>query len=526
MKKFKYKTVFSSVLKPLVSKEKDKYLALASLQEIKDFIPEIDTVENVDLMPIAFNAAVANRVNKNGDVIDSQTAVEIYKNFTNKPINIEHNRERVIGTILTASFSEFGTDNPLTEDEAKAQEGPFNITLGGILWKLVNRNLANVIENSADPTSTDYMKISASWELGFNEYRLVLLEGEEKNIENGEIVEDLEKIEEMESFLKAHGGDGKTEDGRYVYRQVINNVLPLGVGLTENPAADVQGVAVREEQGAKNEASEDEETEGIVEKKTLSEEDENREENCSKAVENNSSQIQLNNVKTLAKEDQKSMNITSINDITDESMKTLSASAVHDYIKEELEKASESWCEEKTKTEKSLVEAEENYNTLHKEHTEVKESIESLETKVSGLEAEKTAKAEEERFIQRMAELDETYDLTNEDRKILAEQIKNLDDEAYTGFNNNLSVLLRDKNKEVLKAKAGEKAVKTETEPKGEEVKASTENEEVKDAVEEAVENAEVDGESVPVNTTGSEDETVAQKYEKAFGLDQFDIKL
>ena len=67
---------------------------------------------------------------------------------------------------------------------ARTQEGPFNITLGGILWKLVNTNLANVIENSADPTSTDYMKISASWELGFNEYRLILLEGEEKNIEN------------------------------------------------------------------------------------------------------------------------------------------------------------------------------------------------------------------------------------------------------------------------------------------------------------------------------------------------------
>jgi hypothetical protein len=219
------------------------------------------------------------------------------------------------------------------------------------------------------------------------------------------------------------------------------------------------------------------------------------------------------------------MKITSINDITDESMKTLSASAVHDYIKEELEKASESWCEEKTKTEKSLAEAEENYNNLQKEHNEVKESVESLETKVADLEAEKAAKAAEERFIQRMAELDETYELTDEDRKILAEQIKDLDDEAYTGFNSNLSVLLRDKNKEILKAKAEEEATKAETESK-EEVKASVENEEVKDAVEEAVDNADVDEESVPVNTTGSEDETVAQKYEKAFGLDQFDIKL
>ena len=525
MKKFKYKTVFSSVLKPLVSEEKDKYLALASLQEIKDFIPEIDTVENVDLLPVAFNAAVANRVNKNGDVIDSQTAIEVYKNFINKPINVEHNRERVIGTILTASFSEFGTDSPLTEDEAKAQKGPFNITLGGILWKLVNKSLSNVIENSADPTSEDYMKISASWELGFNEYRVVLLKGEEKNIENGEIVEDLEEIEKLESYLRAHGGDGKTEDGRYVYRQVINDVLPLGIGLTENPAADVQGVAVKGEEQTKTEASEGEKTEEIAKEKILPDEGKNREKDCSKAVENNSSQTNQKDVNSLAKEDHKSMKITSINDITDESMKELSASAVHDYIKEELEKASESWCEEKAKTDKSLADSEENYNNLTQEHDKVKESLESLETKVADLEKEKAAKAAEEKFIQRMAELDETYELTDEDRKILAEQIKELDDEAYTGFNTNISVLLRDKSKEALKAKA-EEAVEAKTETEEEEVKAAAGDKEAHEAVEEAVENAEVDEESVPVNTTGSEDETVLQKYEKAFGLDQFDIKL
>ena len=78
---FKYTTIFSSTLKPLVSEEKDKYLALASLQDIGEFLPEIDTKQNVDLLPIAFNAAVANRVNKNGDVISTKTALNIYKNF-------------------------------------------------------------------------------------------------------------------------------------------------------------------------------------------------------------------------------------------------------------------------------------------------------------------------------------------------------------------------------------------------------------------------------------------------------------
>ena len=114
MKDFKYKTIFSSTIKPLVSEEKDKYLAMASLMQVGELVPEIDTEKEIDLLPIAFNAAVVNRVNKNGDVIDTKTAMAAYKSFINKPINIEHNRQRVVGTILTASFSEFGSDAPLT----------------------------------------------------------------------------------------------------------------------------------------------------------------------------------------------------------------------------------------------------------------------------------------------------------------------------------------------------------------------------------------------------------------------------
>ena len=83
MKKHKYTTIFSSVLKPLIAEDKDKFLAMASLVNIGDFVPNIDTEKEVDLLPIAFNAAVVNRPNKNGDVIDTETALAIYKSFIN-----------------------------------------------------------------------------------------------------------------------------------------------------------------------------------------------------------------------------------------------------------------------------------------------------------------------------------------------------------------------------------------------------------------------------------------------------------
>ena len=242
MKKPKYTTTFSSVIKPVVSEEKDKYLALASMVELEKFLPQVDVEKNVDLLPVAFNAFVANRVNKNGDVVDTDTAIAMHDNFVNKPINIEHNRKSVVGTILTAGFSRFGSDEPVTKEELKDTKEPFNVTLGGVVWKIVDQNLADKIESSSDPTSNQYMGISASWELGFSDYNLVVLEGEEKNIENGLEISDPAEVEKYAEKLKGFGGQGKFDENSSIYRKVINEVVPLGIGLTENPAADVQGV--------------------------------------------------------------------------------------------------------------------------------------------------------------------------------------------------------------------------------------------------------------------------------------------
>ena len=324
-KDFKYTTIFSSTVKPLVSEEKDEYLAMASLVEVGDFIPNVDTSKNIDLLPIAFNACVANRVNKNGDVVDTKTALSIAEHFVNKPINIEHNRERVVGVILNAGFSEFGTDKILKAEEIKDLQGPFNITLGGVVWKVVSSRLADIIEEASDPTSESYLKVSASWELGFSDYNIIVLNDDDKNIANAEVISDFDKVEEVKSTLRAFGGSGKLEDGRSIYRQVINNVLPLGIGLTENPAADVKGVAItKNTQSVKAE----EKTEKIAK-------------SCSQSAEKN---VKSNKESVMDK-------IKSLKDITDENLQELSASAVSDFIEQELQKASEQFVAEKAEIE-------------------------------------------------------------------------------------------------------------------------------------------------------------------------------
>ena len=245
--KFKHNSIFANIqLKPLVSEEKDKYLSLASINNLRKFLPNIDSVNNIDLLPVAFDACVVNRINKNGDVIDSVTATKIVNNFINKPINIEHDRSRVVGVILSANFSKFSESEPLESKEIDKMKEPFNITLGGVIWKIVDGNLAEIIEDSNDPSSENYMKISASWELGFNEYNIVALDQGKKNLEDAIFIKEQEEIDKIKSQLRAFGGSGKIDNGKYIYRQVLGEVIPLGIGLTTQPAADVKGVATLE----------------------------------------------------------------------------------------------------------------------------------------------------------------------------------------------------------------------------------------------------------------------------------------
>ncbi len=484
----KYTTIFSSELKPVISEERDKYLALASAVEVAQFLPEIDAEKNVDLLPVAFNAFVANRVNKNGDVVDTDTAMAFYKDFKNKPINIEHNRDRVIGTILTAGFSEFGSDKPLTEEQVKEMNGPFNVTLGGVIWKIVNKQISNLIESSGDPTSEDYMKISASWELGFSEYNLVLLEGSDKNIENGLIVDNEEEVTSMEKDLKALGGEGRTKDGMFVYRKVIGNVVPLGIGLTETPAADVKGVATKDTVKA--------EEENFAEVEETSQKQQN---------------IVINQNEDIA------MKIESIKDITDESLKQLSASAVSDYIESELKEASERFSAEKHAAEKALNEAQEKLESVSTDSDNIKAELDSVREELSSLKAEKEQRESEELFNQRMASLDESYVLEDEDRKVLASQIKELDEEGWESFSSNVKVLLRDKSREVLAKKEEEKA-----EEVVETTNASEETSE--NIVEDALDRGEATAEVVPASTEASELSTY-DKFKDAFSVEQFDIK-
>jgi hypothetical protein len=229
---------FSSAIRPVVSKEVDKYLALASALDLKDFIPNIDP-HNIDLLPIAFNAFVVNRVNKNKAVMDTATAIEVHRHFKNKPINVEHDSGSVVGVLLSSGFSEFGSDKILTEADVKDKTGPFNVVLGGVLWKSIDNDIVNKVEQSSDPTSLNFGKISASWEILYKDYDLVRIKGCSKNSEDGVVIS--RASDEFKDADRIFVEKGYDKDNFY-YRKPVGFVLPAGIGLTGSPAAEVKGV--------------------------------------------------------------------------------------------------------------------------------------------------------------------------------------------------------------------------------------------------------------------------------------------
>jgi DNA repair exonuclease SbcCD ATPase subunit len=217
------------------------------------------------------------------------------------------------------------------------------------------------------------------------------------------------------------------------------------------------------------------------------------------------------------------MKITKLEDITEESVKVLEASAVSDFIQEQLRTASEQFSTDKKRFSTELNQANEKHEALEKEHAEVKERLDKVQATLHTLEAEKAAKEAEEKFTQRMSTMDEEFVLEDAERELIASDIKDMGEEDFSAYQEKLNVLMKHRSREVIEAnerqKAEEEAKATEAVKTEEVVEASAE-----DVVEEAIENAEPQGDDLP-NSIEASEPTIYEKYKAAFAVDQFNIK-
>ena len=91
---YKYAASFQNEIHASSDKIEDLGISKANLSSLKPLIPQdIDFDRNIDLLGVAFNAAVVNRFNRNDDGITSATALASLDYFINKPTNVEHNKQ-------------------------------------------------------------------------------------------------------------------------------------------------------------------------------------------------------------------------------------------------------------------------------------------------------------------------------------------------------------------------------------------------------------------------------------------------
>lgn len=214
--------------------------ASMKLDGLKSLFPDESEIKaNPDLMYTVFNAAVVNLVNDNGDGMMTDTAIDISRTFKNKFMNLEHDRSEIVGFITNTAFSTFGTNEIISAETAGQSGDPFNICLSAIVWKICNGWFAEHLQESQKEGSWNFKSVSASWEVGFNEYWLAT---GSKDLRRATLIKDPEQIKKLSKYLRSEGGTGFLPDGTELYRIIRGDARFLGCAFTSNPAAAVEGV--------------------------------------------------------------------------------------------------------------------------------------------------------------------------------------------------------------------------------------------------------------------------------------------
>lgn len=536
---FKYKATFKNEITASAEDSTSLNSIKASLDSLKAIAPDLNLEENIDLIGVAFNAAVVNTFNKNHDGISTDIAKAVYKNFVHKPTNIEHKKEKVVGHIVSSGFSKYISNEIIEASEIQEDDlEPFNIALSSVVYKVVNKDFANLIEKSLDPESGMHNAISASWEIGFNDFAIAL---GSQNLKDAEIITEPNHVDELQQYLKAFDGEGITKDGEPVYRLVVGDVYPLGIGFTTNPAADVKGLVEFEDKKKEEEnlliqpvqAEKIEIDSELFLKKIIKNKNKfshKRKEDVILDKANFNSDIQNMEMKELITELKETIEASASDKFSDEAVANI-VKVVTDSIKER----SDQYVLERAEAEKQQQELTQAKKESEQKVSELEKQLADTMEKLSSIEAEQKAAQDLQQFNDRMDSLDSLYDFSDDDRKIIAEDLKSVDsnEEAFASYQERISVIYSHKSKKFIEEqeKAFQDKLAEAVEAKlSEKPQSVTEASEAPEAseneVEEVLESVEASEEITSNNGESVEEELSLQdKFAQAFSKESITIK-
>lgn len=424
-------------------------ISTANLQDLKQMLP-YDVEANPDFLHIVFNLAVVNQANLNFDGITTPTALAIAKNWSMKQLNIEHDRDRIIGVITGAGFSSYPDNKLLSEDEVRGMENPFNIVASAIVWRVAG-DVAEILEESSEDGICQ--DISASWELGFDDY--VISVGSEK-INESRMVFDPKEISFLEGFLPCNGGTGYYQDKK-LSRVIIGSVIPLGAGLTTSPAADVKGLVIADCGKMDHKDEENDASAKIIELKeeVLTEIAANTQKKENKC-ENNENKISHEQEITVNKITMVT-NFTSIEQIRAhvEAGTLMDQKELFNFLQQKVAEAGVKFDEaqaEKATLETSAKDAAEKLSQKIAELDKTKSEFEELKSAIA-------EKEKQQRNDARIDDLGERFELNQKKIKHLKAQFNDLDDEAYAAWLEDTEEFLTPREQKESKASVEDDAI-------------------------------------------------------------------
>lgn len=406
-----------------------------TLKDLRKMLPtQQESLKDPDLVYISANLAVCNQVNLNNAAMTIGTAIEFADSLKMRPLNIEHNRSDVCGVITGVFYSAYGTNLIITKEQASKIRGPVNISITGVLWKVVSE-AGEVVSMCDSPDFEMFHDLSLSWEVGFSNYSVAM---GSKNLERAQIFAG-EEAEKYEDFLTANEGPGFDDEGNEVYLVIDGPCRFLGGGLTFSPASAVKGIVCNKEVKMEEEEDDDD----IRVEVSLSEEKPEESEEIAKKDENNckkdeksenilsqASKKHVNKLKAMQK-------ITSIAEIserlTEASVDLSTQKAIDSFLTDEFKKAEAA---NFAKVEEIKAEAE----SAKLELAQLKDQAEkaelasaALQKKVEELESQAAEDRRQNILESRMVDLTDKYDFSSNKalKSAIVKQIENLNDKGF-----------------------------------------------------------------------------------------------
>ncbi len=472
---FKYRTKFTCDASLACLSGKKESLAAVGLDSLRDLRSlawaDEDIATNPDLLIWVANFAVPNVANLNGHLIETGTAIRIANSMKNKPLNCEHDRNYIIGCVTNVGFSSYNTNKLIPVEELSGTNSPFNIAAAGIVWKIADRSLAEMLKESNSAGSYLHEKMSTSWEIGYNSFKI--LRGS-RNIANGELIEDEKEIESLAKYLMDNGGTGLDKNGQELYTVISgDDAIFLGLAVTSNPAAAVKGIGIVTPDVKEDEVEEKEEKASVENEfgtsadhliaglAAISKITEDSNKNISQITK---SIVKLRN--TMKFKDKESL----LDALEVSEASAVTPRMIREYMEDSIQEAASKY--QALETAKASQE-QELQATLEKAKNSEAE-IQALAAEIKELKDNAEKAKKEQIFTDRMSALAEVYNLENEKvRKKVAKEIRDLADADY-------ALWLEDDASVILSKKEEPKVEPTEQEKEAaatkalEEAKAST----------------------------------------------------